>query len=88
MKSNLPDSTPKFPKLTPAQALQQPGFYFVTSSVMPEAENAETGEKASLVCLMIVTDGKMYICNPTQEITAAQLAKGLTFQGPLSPDKP
>lgn len=88
MKSNLPSTarTP-LPKLKPAEALKQPGFYFVVSSIMPLVETAEAGVMATPVCVMLVNDGKMYICNPTQNVTMAELADGLTFQGPIRPDK-
>lgn len=84
MSSNQPDPEPTpLPMLTPEEARQRPGFYYVTSSIMPDAEILGTGKTATLVCLMMVTDGKMFICNPTQEVLRDQLAKGLIFQGPL-----
>lgn len=84
MKSNLPDPAP-LPRLTPAEALKQDGYYFVTSSIMPEVEEVGTGRKAVPVCLMLIADGKMFICNPTQELPLDQMAKGLIFEGPLNP---
>lgn len=84
MKSNLPDPAP-LPRLTPAEALKRDGFYFVTSSIMPEAEVVGTGIKATMACVMLVMDGKMFICNPTEELPRDKMAEGLIFQGPFNP---
>ncbi len=46
MKSNLPNSAPSLPNLKPEEALKQPGFYFVTSTVVPEVGVAGTDIKA------------------------------------------
>lgn len=85
MKSNLPDPSP-FSKLTAEEARQRPGFYFVTSTVMPVAQVVGTDETAKLVCVMLVVGGKMYICNPTDEVPKDKLAEGLIFTGPMVPE--
>lgn len=88
MKSNLssPAKNP-WPKLKPEEALTKPGFYFVVSSIMPEVGIIETGTTAKPVCVMLVANGKLFICNPSQEVTPDELLGGLTFQGPILPDK-
>lgn len=86
MKSNLPDSNP-WPTLTPEQALKSSGLFFVVSSLIPSVEVIGLGTSAQPVCIMLVTEGKMFICNPTQEVPRAKLAPGLTFQGPITPNQ-
>lgn len=80
MKSNLP-TEPELPKLSAAEAMKQPGLYFVTSNTA-KAEVIGIGP-AKMICIMIVADDSMVICNPTEQVTPSQLAPGLIFHGPV-----